>query len=423
VRRLHYAWVVAAVTFLTILAASGFRSTPSTLIVPLQHEFGWSRALISLAVSINLVCFGLFAPFAGGLMERFGVRRVTIAALAFVAAGSGLTVFMREPWQLDLLWGIVVGVGTGSMASVLAAVVSNRWFVQRRGLVLGALTAAGATGQLIFLPGLAWLAVNLGWRWAAVTVAGAAVLAVPLVAVLMRERPSDLGLRPYGATAVEAPPPPARNAFAAAVGGLRMGVRSRNFWFLAASFFICGASTNGLIGTHLIPASIDHGLPEVTAAGLLATIGVFDVAGTMISGWLTDRLDSRWLLFWYYGLRGLSLLFLPYAFGVQYFGLILFIVFYGLDWVATVPPTVALTADTFGKRNLGVVYGWIFASHQLGAATAAFGAGAIRTWFGDYQLAFMTSGVLCLLAAGIVVRINRAGAGQPATPPVPAPSY
>ena len=422
-KRFHYAWIVAAVTWLTILAASGFRSTPSTLIVPLEHEFGWSRATISLAVSINLLFFGLFAPFAGGLMERFGVRRVTVGALFFVATGSALTVFMRAPWQLDLLWGAVVGVGTGSMVSVLAAIVANRWFVKRRGIVLGALTASGATGQLIFLPGLAWLAVNVGWRASALAVAGGALIGVPLVALLMRERPADLGLRAYGGTEADEPAPPARNAVRAALGGLGMGARNRNFWFLAGSFFICGASTNGLIGTHLIPASIDHGLPEVTAASLLATIGLFDVAGTMISGWLTDRMDSRWLLFWYYGLRGLSLLFLPFAFGIQYFGLLLFIVFYGLDWVATVPPTVALTADTFGRRNLGVVYGWIFASHQLGAAAAAFGAGAVRTYFGDYQIAFMTSGVLCLLAAGLVVRINRARLDQPAAPPVPAVSY
>ena len=422
-RRLHFAWVVAAVTWLTLLAAAGFRSTPATLIVPLEHDFGWSRATISLAVSINLLLFGLFAPFAGGLMERFGVRRVTVAALVTVSAGSGLTVFMKQPWQLDLLWGVVVGVGTGSMASVLAAIVANRWFVARRGLVLGALTASGATGQLIFLPALAWLAVNLGWRASALVVAGAALLGVPLVALLMRERPADVGLRAYGATEADEPAPPPRNAVGAALSGLALGVRSRNFWLLAGSFFICGASTNGLIGTHLIPASMDHGLPEVTAASLLATIGIFDVAGTMISGWLTDRLDSRWLLFCYYGLRGLSLLFLPYAFGVQYFGLILFIVFYGLDWVATVPPTVALAADTFGKRNVGVVYGWIFASHQLGAAAAAFGAGAVRTWFGDYQLAFMTSGLLCLLAAGLVIRIGRSRRAEPQPVPLPAPSY
>ena len=422
-RRIHYAWVVAAVTWLTLLAAAGFRSTPGTLIVPLEHEFGWSRATISLAVSINLLLFGLFAPFAGGLMERFGVRRVVLGALLTVSAGSGLTVFMQEPWQLDVLWGLVVGVGTGSMASVLAAIVANRWFVQRRGLVLGAMTAAGATGQLIFLPALAWLAVNVGWRASALVVAGAALLGVPLVALFMRERPADVGLRAYGATQADEPAPPLQNPVRATLSGLAMGVRNRTFWLLAVSFFICGASTNGLIGTHMIPASMDHGLPEVTAASLLAVIGIFDVAGTMISGWLTDRMDSRWLLFWYYGLRGLSLLFLPYAFGLQYFGLILFIVFYGLDWVATVPPTVALTADTFGKRNLGVVYGWIFASHQLGAASAAFAAGAVRTYFGDYQLAFMTSGLLCLLAAGLVIRIGREPRTEVEAAPLPAPSY
>jgi MFS family permease len=358
-------------------------------------------------------------------MERFGVRRVVVGALMTVSAGSALTVFMSQPWQLDLLWGVVVGIGTGSMASVLAATVATRWFAQRRGLVLGALTAAGATGQLIFLPALAWLAVNVGWRASALLVAGAALIGVPLVILLMRDRPADVGLRAYGATEADEPAPPLRNPVRAALGGLAMGVRNRNFWLLSVSFFICGASTNGLIGTHLIPASMDHGLPEVTAASLLAVIGIFDVAGTMISGWLTDRVDSRWLLFWYYGLRGLSLLFLPYAFGVQYFGLILFIVFYGLDWVATVPPTVALAADTFGKRNVGVVYGWIFASHQLGAASAAFGAGAVRTYFGDYQLAFMTSGLLCLLAAGLVIRISRArGPEVVAAPrPSPAPSY
>src|SRR4029077_1244342 len=401
-KRLHYGWVVAGGTWLTLLAAARVRSTPSTLIVPLQHEFGWSRATISIAVSINLILFGLFAPFAGGRMERFGVRRVVVGALIAVSAGSALTIFMNQPWQLDLLWGVVVGIGTGSMASGLAATAASRWFVKRRGLVLGALTAAGATGQLIFLPALAWFAVNVGWRASALIVAGAALIGVPLVIILMRDRPADVGLRAYGATEADEPAPPLRNPVRAALGGLAMGVRNRNFWLLAGSFFICGARTNGLIGTPLTPASIDHGMPEVTAASLLAFIGVFDVAGTMISGWLTDRLHSRRRLFLHYGLRGLSLLFLPYAFGVQYFGLFLFIVFYGLDWVATVPPTVALTADTFGRRNLGVVYGWVFASHQLGAAAAATAAGAVRTYFGDYQLAFMTSGLLCLLAAGLV---------------------
>ncbi len=306
--RLHYAWIVAGVTFVTLLGASGIRSTPGVLIVPLQEEFGWDRATISLAVSINLILFGFSGPFAAALMERFGIRRVMLIALLTVATGSALTTLMRAPWQLALLWGVVVGLGTGAIASVLAATVANRWFVHRRGLVMGALTAASATGQIVFLPLLAWLVVNLGWRWAATTTATGALLVVPLVAVFMRNKPEDLGLRPYGATEADHTPCSVGSPLAAAFRGLRLGVRSRDFWFLSGSFFICGATTNGLIGTHLIPASMDPGMAEVTAASLLAVVGVFDIVGTMLSGWLTDRWDSRRLLFAYYGLRGLSLL-------------------------------------------------------------------------------------------------------------------
>ncbi|HEX6548793.1 MAG TPA: MFS transporter [Candidatus Dormibacteraeota bacterium] len=413
--RLHYAWIVAGVTFLALLGAAGFRATPGVLIVPLEHEFGWNAATISLAVSINLILFGLTGPFAAALMDRFGIRTVIAGALLLIAAGSALTIFMRAPWQLALLWGVFVGLGTGSMASVLGATIANRWFVRRRGAVLGVLTAAGATGQLVFLPSLAWLAVTFGWRYAALTVTAGALLVLPLALTFLRSRPSDVGVHPYGATSDDAvlvtPGSPIRNAF----GGLALGVRRKEFWLLAGSFFICGASTNGLIGTHLIPASIDRGLPEVRAASLLAVIGIFDIAGTMVSGWLTDRLDSRWLLGWYYGLRGLSLLFLPFAFSAGYLGLLAFIVFYGLDWVATVPPTVALTADIFGKQRMAVVYGWIFASHQLGAAFAAFGAGAIRTVLGDYGPAFVVAGLLCLIAAGLSVSIRTAR-------PVPQPA-
>jgi len=406
-RRVHYAWVVAAVTFVTLMGAAGFRATPSVLIVPLQHEFGWNRAIISVAVSINLILFGLMGPFAAALMDRFGIRTVTVGALATVASGALLTTLMNAPWQLYLLWGVVVGLGTGCMASILAATVAARWFVRRRGLVVGALTAAGATGQLIFLPALGLLAQNLGWRFVAIAVALAALSVAPLVAIFLRNRPSDLGLMAYGATEADLMPPATGSPIANAFRGLRLAVRSRDFWLLAGSFFICGASTNGLIGTHLIPASMDHGMAEVTAASLLAVIGVFDVAGTLVSGYLTDRFDSRWLLFVYYGLRGLSLLLLPYVFGSPHFGLILFIVFYGLDWVATVPPTVQLARKVFGQQNFAIVYGWIFAAHQLGAASIAFAAGAVRTYFGDYQLAFMTSGLLCLIAAGLVLRIGR----------------
>jgi MFS family permease len=427
-RRIHYAWIVAAVTFIALMGAAGFRSTPAVLIVPLQNEFGWNRAVISVAVSINLILFGLTGPFAAALMDRFGLRKVTVGALATVATGALLTTIMNSPWQLYVLWGVVVGLGTGCMASVLAATVAGRWFVHRRGLVLGALTAAGATGQLIFLPALGWMAQYLGWRVAAVSVGLVALAVVPVVAIFLRNRPSDLGLRAYGATEADNVPLTTGSPIVNAFRGLKVGVRSRDFWLLAGSFFICGASTNGLIGTHLIPASMDHGMAEVTAASLLAVIGVFDVIGTLASGYLTDRFDSRWLLFFYYGLRGLSLLLLPYVFGSAYFGLILFIVFYGLDWVATVPPTVQLARKIFGQQNFAIVYGWIFAAHQLGAASIAFAAGAVRTIFGDYQLAFMSSGLLCLIAAGLVLRIARLKPASPVEEPTlpigaEAPAY
>jgi sugar phosphate permease len=319
-----------------------------------------------------------------------------------------------------VLWGVLVGAGTGSMAGVLAATVANRWFVARRGLVTGVLTAASATGQLVFLPLLASLAVNQGWRWASLTVALSALVAIPVVALLMRDDPARIGLRPFGAAADYRPAARIGNPFAAAFGGLTRGLRSVDFWLLASSFFICGASTNGLIGTHLIPASVDHGIAEVTAASMLALIGLFDVIGTTVSGWLTDRLDSRWLLFWYYGLRGLSLLFLPFALSSSYLVLLAFIVFYGLDWVATVPPTIALCTRIFGREQAAIVFGWVFAAHQFGSAFAAFGAGALRTWLGDYQVTFITAGLLCLIASGLVIRIGSAARGEsPALPRAP----
>jgi sugar phosphate permease len=427
VKRVHYAWIVAAVTFVALMGAAGFRATPALLIVPLEDEFGWNRAVISVAVSINLILFGLTGPFAAALMDRFGLRVVTVGALITVATGALLTTVMTEAWQLYLLWGVVVGLGTGCMASVLAATVANRWFVQRRGIVLGALTAAGATGQLIFLPGLGWLAQSSGWRYAAIAVGVAALAVVPVVAIFLRNRPHDLGLRAYGATEADSVPTNTGSPILNAFRGLRLGVRSRDFWLLGGSFFICGASTNGLIGTHLIPASMDHGMAEVAAASLLAVIGVFDIVGTLASGYLTDRFDSRWLLFFYYGLRGLSLLLLPFVFGSPLFALILFIVFYGLDWIATVPPTVQLARRIFGAQDFAIVYGWIFAAHQIGAASIAFAAGAVRTFFGDYQIAFMSSGLLCLVAAGLVLRIARERPGRVAVPEsglgVEAPAY
>lgn len=416
---IHYAWIVFAVTFITLLAASGTRSTPAVLMVPLEAEFGWSRATISLAVSINLVLFGFVGPFAAAMMERWGIRPVVAGALLFIAAGAALTSLMTVPWQLYLLWGIVVGLGAGTMATVFAATVANRWFVQRRGLVVGLLTAASATGQLIFLPFLGWLAQERGWRYVSLTVALCTLAVVPLVLVFLRNRPEDAGVRAYGASEDDPPAPPRGNPVAIAFRGLAIASGNRNFWLLAATFFICGASTNGLIGTHLIPASVDHGMAEVTAASLLAVVGIFDVVGTTVSGVLTDRVDSRKLLFAYYGLRGLSLLFLPLVLGSPSFGLILFIVFYGLDWVATVPPTVAIASQTFGRAAGPVVYGWVFTAHQLGAAVVASAAGVIRTVTGGYELAFVGSGLLCLLAAGLCLLMRRAVETETTTPLLP----
>ena len=413
--RVHYGWIVVGVTFLALLGAAGVRSTPGVLMIPLEREFGWTRATVSFAVSLNIFLYGLAGPFVAGLMDRLGIRRVMVTSLALVATGVGLTTLMTASWQLALLWGVVVGLGTGTMTTVLGAMVANRWFTERRGFVLGLLTASAATGQLLFLPLLASMVVYLGWRSAVLLAAGVGLAVLPLVAVLMRDDPRDIGLRPFGERA-DGPAMPRlpRAAASAPLVGLALGLRSRDFCLLAGSFFICGLSTNGLIGTHLIPASMEHGIPEVTAASLLASIGVLDIVGTTVSGWLSDRWDNRYLLCWYYGLRGLSLLFLPYAFGSAYLGLAAFAVFYGLDWVATVPPTVRLAADTFGRENVGIMFGWIAAAHQLGAAMAAYGGGLLRTWLGDYQATFISAGLVCLVAAGLVLRIGQAPRPVPA---------
>ena len=405
--RLHYAWIVAGTTFLTLLCAAGVRATPSILIVPLEEAFGWSRATISSAVSVNLLLYGLVGPFAAALLERFGTRRVVAASLALMCLGVAATARMTEPWQLLLSWGVLVGLGTGTTATVLGATVVNRWFHERRGLVMGVLTAATATGQLVFLPILARL-VQHGWQTVPLLVAVVLACLVPLVALLFRDRPADLGLLPFGATgATLLPPASRRSPLPAALSVLRRGVRSRDFWLLFASFFVCGATTNGLVGTHLVPACMDHGIPEVRAAGLLAMMGVFDLLGTTASGWLSDRHDSRWLLFWYYGLRGLSLLYLPFAFEMSEGALAVFAIFYGLDWIATVPPTLKLATDVFGREDAAVAFGWIFAGHQIGAAFGALGAGIVRTSTATYTLAFLGAGGICLVAALLVLRIAR----------------
>lgn len=416
--RLHYAWVVAGVTFLVLLITAGVRATPGVLMVPLEGEFGWSRTTISGAIALNIALFGLIGPFAASVMSRWGLRRVVALALALLAAAVTLSTFMQREWHLVLVWGLLVGAGTGVTSMVLAAVVATRWFDERRGVVLGALSAANATGQLVFLPLLASLAESRGWRSATLVVAAAAAVVLVVVLVLMRDRPEDIGLRPYGQKADGAAGPAAPAM--APLEALRTAVRVPAFWVLAGTFFICGASTNGLIGTHLIAACHDYGIPQVQSAQLLALMGIFDILGTTASGWLTDRYSSRHLLFAYYTLRGLSLLVLPATLDAGASGLGWFAVFYGLDWIATVPPTVRLTSEAFGRENTGVVYGWIGASHQLGASTAAFGAGAIRSAFGEYHLAFWIAGGLCVLAGLSFLTVGRQALRAPAPRPATA---
>jgi predicted MFS family arabinose efflux permease len=412
--RLHRAWIVAAVGLLALVGAAGFGAAPGVLITPLQDEFGWSRGTIGLAISINLILYGLTAPFAAAAMERFGMRGVMGVALGMIALGAVLPIFMSHSWQLIATWGIMVGLGTGAMALSFVATLTGRWFVKQRGMVTGVLTAGGATGRLIFLPLLAGLSVSYGWRTASIAVGAAALAIIPLVVLFVRNYPRDVGLRPYGAdpSAPETAAPTPHPAAGRALSTLRYAVRSRAFWLLVGGFAICGISTNGLIQIHLIPAAHDHGMSEPVAAGLLAMVGVLDIVGTIASGWLTDRLPVHVLLGAYYALRGASLLVLPFLLSATVHpSLLFFIIFYGLDWVATVPPTIALCRRHFGDAG-PIVFGWVFASHQIGAAIAATGAGLIRDTMGSYTLAFTGAGLLCFLAAAMSISI---GNPRPAT--------
>ena len=440
-RRIHPAWTVAAVAFLALVGAAGFRAAPGVLMVPLQDEFGWSTTVLSAAVSINLVLFGLTAPFAAALMERFGIRAVTAVALVLIGAGSALTVFVTQSWQILLTWGLLIGLGTGSMALVFAATIANTWFAKSRGLVIGILTAGSAAGQLVFLPFIAVLAQDSGWRQASLLIAAGAFAVVPLVLMFLKNSPAEVGVLPYGATqaAVAGPADPAptepvsaepastdrasaeprRNAAVRALQVLKRASKVRTFWALVAGFAICGATTNGLIGTHFIPSAHDHGMPETTAAGLLAVVGIFDIAGTIASGWLTDRFNPRILLAVYYQFRGIGLLVLPLLLSATVQpSMIVFVVIYGLDWVATVPPTAAICRQVFGADG-SVVFGWVFAAHQLGAAAAALAAGAIRDATGQYTYAWFAAAAMCTIAAVISATIRK-HARETDTVPVPA---
>jgi len=391
------------------MATAGFRSAPSVLIVPLEEAFGWSRSDISLAVAINVMLFGLVAPFAAALMERFTVRKVVMSALALVAVSSSSTIFITRPWHLWALWGIGVGIGAGSMALVFAATIANRWFVARKGIVVGALTAATATGQLVFLPLLSHFAIAYGWKSVSLTVGGASALVIPFIYFFLKEKPEAIGITPYGAPDNWQPPAPNEmSAGRIAVDTVQKASKNRDFWILFFSFLVCGLSTNGLIGTHFIPAAHDHGMGETVAASLLALVGLFDVVGTILSGYLTDKYDPRKLLFFYYGLRGLSLFLLPSnLFSTLHPSTMVFVIFYGLDWVATVPPTLMLSRAILGPQRTTVVYGWVFVGHQIGASIAAFGAAVLRVHFGDYAIAFYISAAMCLVSAYAVLQIAK----------------
>ncbi|WP_237479854.1 MFS transporter [Lichenibacterium dinghuense] len=403
-RGIHYAWVVAALTFLAMLTTAGAMGLPGALILPLHAEYGWSTATISSALALRILLFGLMAPFSAAFILRFGLRAVVVCAVALISAGLLLATAMTSFWQLLVLWGVVVGLGTGLTAMVLGATVANRWFTKSRGLVLGLLTASAATGQLAFLPLATQLVSHVGWRAAVVPTVAACVAVAALVALFMVDRPEDLGLGAYGEEARGAAPLAAAPASAGpgpvrrAVLTLREAAGVPAFWALFATFFICGLSTNGLIQSHFISFCADFQLGETDAASVLAMMGIFDFVGTVASGYLSDRFDNRWLLFWYYGLRGLSLLWLPHSTFTLY-GLSIFALFYGLDWIATVPPTVRLAAKSFGREKGPLVFGWVFTGHQLGAAVATYGAGAARTGLGTYLPAFYAAGVMCLVVA------------------------
>jgi MFS family permease len=401
VKRFHYAWIVVVVTFLALLAAQAVRAAPGVIITPLEAEFGWSRTDISFAISLSILTFGLGGPLGGTLIDRFGPRRVMLVGDLLIVAGLVGMIFVRDLWQMSLLWGLPIGVGTGAVGGVLGAAVAHRWFRTHRGVIIGAFGAATSAGQLIFVPAMAELTVTAGWRWAiGIVLIACAVMLVP-VALFMRDRPQERGTAPFGQAAVISAAEQAEDRRSTP---LREAMRTRDFWLLASSFFVCGYTSNGLVGTHLIPHAVEHGFTAVTAASAVALLGSMNIVGTLASGWLTDRWDNRKLLAAYYGFRALSLFALPLIYDVKW--LLLFAFVYGLDWIATVPPTANLVASIYGRASLGTIYGWIFFSHMLGAAIAAFAGGFFRDLLGDYHLMFVSAGILGFVAVALALRIS-----------------
>ena len=414
----RYAFVVVGVIFLCLLIAAGLRSAPAVMMLPLEESFGWRRDVVSLAAAVGIFLYGMTGPFAAALMERIGLRRTLLASLVVMSASTALSLLMTKPWHLLITWGVFSGIGSGAVATVLGATIVNRWFKTNRGLMMGLMSASSATGLLVFLPLLAALAQSGGWKPVAIAISIATACLLPLVWLLVPERPASIGMVRYGAELDDVPPvPPASqgNFLAHTLNTLRRAARTRVFWYLFATFFVCGFTTNGLVGTHLIAFCGDMGIGEVQAAGLLSMMGIFDLIGTTLSGWLTDRYDPRKLLGVYYGIRGLSLIYLPYS-GFSATSLIIFAVLYGLDWIATVPPTLRLANEAFGDRSGPIVFGWIVAGHQVGAATAAFFGGTMRELQGNYELAFLIAGMTAIAAACLSLLINTS---RPAFDPEP----
>ncbi|MEL3962737.1 MFS transporter [Lysinibacillus endophyticus] len=410
-KKLHYSWVILAVTFISIIVAGIIRSSSGIFIDPFETEFGWGRPAISFAFAVGLFLYGFSGPFMAAFVDIFGLKKMMLYSMAILTVGLSLTFVMNSEWQLILIWGVMLGIGSGLFLTVLSTQVANRWFVKRRGLAVGFLTAATATGQLVLLPVLASFVENYSWRAAIALIFALSIAMLIIIAIFMKSWPKDVGTTPYGQEEHVLNEPPIisnRNPFKVAINSLIEGLKVKEFWLLAGSFFICGLSTSGLIGTHFISYCVSFGIPLVTAASLLSLMGVFDLIGTTVSGWLSDRFDNRWLLFWYYLLRGISLLFLPFALAQgSYVWLVIFSIFYGLDWIATVPPTVGLARQKFGLQKSAMMYGWITAAHQVGAGVAAFSGGVIFKIFDSYMWAFLFAGGFCLLGSLFVLLIKK----------------
>lgn len=402
-RRFHYAWVVAAVTALVALTSASIRAAPGVLILPLESEFGWSRTSISFAVGLSILIFGLGAPIGGSLIDRFGPRRIALSGMALAAAGLLPMLAMRDIWQLHLFWGLTVGIGTGAIAGSLSATLAHRWFRRHRGLVIGLFGASTSAGQLIFVPTLMALTISSGWRSAVLLLAIVSLLVLLPVLLLLRDRPEDVGLLPYGESS-DAAEVVAERAADQQRTPLAVALRTRDFWLLAGSFFVCGYTSNGLVGTHLIPHTLEHGFTAAAAASAVGVMGLMNVVGTLASGWLSDRFDNRKLLACYYGFRALSLAALPFILELPH--LYIFAIVFGLDYIATVPPTANLTATIFGRASLGTIYGWIFFSHMVGGALAAYAGGLFHDVLGDYHFMFASAAILGFVAVGMALRID-----------------